>query len=127
MSVIMEDRSYTKTHEWVKVDDGIAIIGITNYAQHELGDIVYVDLPEEGEEVEQGKAFASIEAVKAVEEIISPVSGEITGVNGELEDTPELINQSPFDDGWIIKVKLTEDFDLSNLLTFEQYKALVSE
>jgi glycine cleavage system H protein len=93
--MVKDELLYTETHEWVKVDGDIAYIGITDFAQHELGDIVYVELPDEGEEVSAGESFGSVEAVKAVEDLNSPVSGEIIAVNGDLEDRPELLNQSP--------------------------------
>ena len=108
--MVLNDLLYTETHEWVKVEGDVVTIGITDYAQHELGDIVYMELPEVGDEVTIGTPFGSIEAVKAVEDINSPVSGEIVEINSLLEDKPELINQSALEEGWIVKIKL-----LSNL------------
>jgi glycine cleavage system H protein len=122
---IPKDFLFTETHEWVKVDGDSAYIGITEYAQKELGDIVFVELPEEDDEVEQGESFGSIEAVKAVEDIISPVSGEVEKVNTDLEDTPDLINKSAFEDGWIIKIRLTNKDELEGLLSADDYEKLL--
>lgn len=118
---------YTETHEWVKVDGDLAYIGITDHAQHELGDIVFVELPDEGDDVEAGESFGSIEAVKAVEDIISPVSGEVVKVNSDLEDTPELINKSAFEEGWIIQVKLSDESELDKLISADEYEKLIDK
>lgn len=122
---IMDDLFYTESHEWVKLDKDTAYIGITDFAQHELGDIVYVELPEIGDKIAAGEAFGSVEAVKAVEDIIAPVSGEIIMINSELEDSPDLINKSPFEDGWLLKVKLTSPEEIENLLSALEYKDIV--
>ncbi|RLC19110.1 MAG: glycine cleavage system protein GcvH [Deltaproteobacteria bacterium] len=100
-----EDLKYTKDHEWVKLSDGIVTIGINDYAQDQLGEIVFVELPETGDTFEKDDEFGSVESVKAVSEIYMPVAGEITEINEGLEDAPELVNESCYDDGWIIKVK----------------------
>lgn len=118
------DLSYSKTHEWVKIEGSIAQIGITDYAQDAMGDIVYVDLPEVGDVVEVGKTFAEAESVKAVADINSPISGVVCEINEELIDSPELINEKPFD-AWLIKVK--DITDTQNLLTSEAYKDFCEE
>ncbi len=125
--MVMEGYLYTESHEWVKVDGDTALIGITDYAQHELGDIVYVELPEVGDEVEAGESFGSIEAVKAVEDMVAHISGEIIEVNSELEDTPELINKSAFEDGWIIKIKISDSSELSKMMNSEDYAKLIKK
>jgi len=120
----MELKSYlfTKEHEWVKMEEGIAIIGITDYAQKELGDVVYVELPAIGENVNKGDACSNIESVKAVSDIYAPVSGEIVEVNESLEDKPELVNHEPYGNGWIIKVKIDDSDELDELMDKEQYE-----
>ncbi len=118
---------YTESHEWVKKEGGNAVIGITDFAQHELGDIVYVELPEVEDEIEAGEAFGSVEAVKAVEDLICPVSGEVIAVNEALEDEPELINKSAFDKGWIIKIKMSDPSELDELMDAEDYKEMIEE
>ena len=125
--MVMNDVLYTETHEWVRVEGDIATIGITDYAQHELGDIVYMELPEVGDEVTTGTPFGSIEAVKAVEDINSPVSGEIVEINSLLEDKPELINQSAFEEGWIVKIKLSDPSELTILLSPEAYQEIIAD
>jgi glycine cleavage system H protein len=123
--MVLENLLYTETHEWVKIDGDIATIGITDYAQNELGDIVYVDLPAVGDEAVKGEPFGSIEAVKAVEDMNSPVSGKIVEVNEELDGTPELINSSAYENGWIIKVELSDKSELESLLDAEAYKKII--
>lgn len=124
-TMVLDNLYYTDSHEWVKVDGEDAYIGITDFAQKELGDIVYVELPEEGDEVASGESFGSIEAVKAVEDIISPISGEVIKVNLDLEDTPELINSSPYENGWIVKIKLADVDEVEKLLSVNEYKKLI--
>ncbi len=127
MSEILDDLFYSESHEWIKEeDDGIYIVGITDYAQEELGDVVYVELPESETSVEQGSEFGSIESVKAVSELIAPVSGEIVEVNEELNTNPELINSDPYGKGWLIKIKINDKKELNNLLSSEEYSDLVS-
>lgn len=116
---------YTKDHEWVKIEDNIAIVGITDFAQSELGDIVFVDVDTVDESLEAGAVFGSVEAVKTVSDLFLPVSGEIIEFNEALEDKPELLNTDPYGKGWIIKVKLSEDFDSSELLNAEEYQETI--
>src|SRR5208282_5574685 len=99
---------YTKEHEWIVVKDGVATIGITDYAQHELGDVVFVELPKPGAKVEAGKSFGTVESVKAVSEIYAPASGEVTEANGDLETTPEKLNSDPHNSAWLIRIKLAD-------------------
>ncbi|HHE38021.1 MAG TPA: glycine cleavage system protein GcvH [Candidatus Cloacimonetes bacterium] len=125
--MVKKDIFYTESHEWVMIKDKEAVIGITDYAQHELGDIVYIELPEIGDEVTVGEAFGTIEAVKAVEDMISPLSGEIIEVNKALEDNPEIINKSAFEDGWIIKIKISKEQELGDLIDAEAYTQLIED
>jgi glycine cleavage system H protein len=125
--MVLDNLLYTETHEWVKVDGDVVTLGITDYAQHELGDIVYVELPNVGDELTIGEALGSIEAVKAVEDIISPISGEVLEINEELEDTPETINSSAFENGWLIKVKISDASDLDTLLKADDYKTIIED
>jgi glycine cleavage system H protein len=121
MSKIIKGLYYTNTHEWVKVEDGFAYIGITDYAQESLGEIVFVELPEEETAVEAGEEFSAIESVKAASDVLSPVTGTIVVVNDELEDSPELINEDPYEN-WIVKVDLEDETELNKLLTAEEYE-----
>jgi len=116
---------YTKEHEWTSVDGDIAIIGITDYAQGELGDIVFVEMPEVGDATKQFESCANIEAVKAVSDLYASVSGEVTEVNGELEADPQIINKDPYGKGWILKIKISEQGELDNLLSSDDYKELI--
>jgi glycine cleavage system H protein len=119
---------YANSHEWARVEsDGTVIVGITNHAQDALGDIVFIELPESGADVEAGAEIAVVESVKAASDIYSPVSGEIVAVNSALEDEPELVNGSPYEDGWLFSVKISSSEDLSGLLDAEGYQALVEE
>ena len=122
-----EDNLYTKDHEWILVQDNVGTIGITDYAQHELGDVVYVDLPEVGDTFEANEPFGSVESVKAVSEIFCPVGGEILEVNSKLEESPELINQSPHEKAWMIKVRLTNPDELKELLSAQEYEEYLQE
>ena len=121
-----ENLKYTKDHEWLKIDGDIATIGITSFAQGELGDIVFIDVDTEGEELENEEVFGTIEAVKTVSDLFMPVSGEVTEFNEALEDTPELINSDPYGDGWIIKVSISNTSILDKLLSSDEYKNLIS-
>ena len=122
-----ENLKYTKDHEWLNIEDDIATIGITSFAQGELGDIVFVDVDTEGEELENEEVFGTIEAVKTVSDLFMPVSGKVTEFNKDLEDTPELINSDPYGDGWIIKVSIISDSsELDELLSSDEYKNLIS-
>jgi glycine cleavage system H protein len=119
---------YANSHEWARVEsDGTVIVGITNHAQDALGDIVFIELPESGADVEAGAEIAVVESVKAASDIYSPVSGEVVAVNSALEDEPELVNGSPYEDGWLFSVKISSSEDLSGLLDAEGYQALVEE
>jgi glycine cleavage system H protein len=117
---------YTKDHEWVKIDGEIATVGITNFAQGELGDIVYVEVDSIGEILESESVFGTVEAVKTVSDLFMPLSGEIIDFNSELESRPELVNEDPYDSGWIIKIKLSDLNSVNNLLDSKKYKELIS-
>ena len=121
-----ENYRYTKEHEWVLIEDGVGTIGITDHAQHELGDIVYVDVPKAGAQIERGKSFAVVESVKAASEIFAPVSGEVIAGNDALTDHPELLNSAPHTDGWIAKVKLSAPEELAQLLSAAEYQAFLA-
>jgi glycine cleavage system H protein len=125
--VIPEDLKYTKEHEWVKPENGTAIVGITDYAQGELGDIVFVELPQPGAKVEAMKPFGTIEAVKAISDLFSPLSGEVTEVNRDLEGDSSVINSDPYGAGWMIKIKISNRGELDSLLSAADYKALVEK
>jgi glycine cleavage system H protein len=125
--VIPEDLYYSEEHEWVRLDDGVATVGITDYAQEQLGDIVYVDLPEVGETVESGAVIGELESTKSVSDVFSPVSGEVMARNETLDGGAEVINSDPYGEGWLIKVRATDDDAVESLLTPEAYGALVSE
>ncbi len=122
-----ENLKYTKDHEWILVEGGIGTVGITDHAQGELGDVVFVELPAAGKAVKQGDSFGTIEAVKAVSDLYSPVSGSITEVNKELAGTPELVNRDPYGKGWMVKIRLTNPDDLKGLLDAAAYKALLGK
>lgn len=121
-----EELKYTKDHEWIRVEGDEAVIGITSFAQSELGDIVFVDVDTIGEEVPQDEVFGSIEAVKTVSDLFNPVTCTILEVNSEIDGSPELINQDPYGQGWIIRVKLSEPSQVDSLLSAQEYKDLVS-
>ncbi len=118
---------YTKDHEWIKKEGSQALVGITTYAQHELGDIVYVDLPPVGKKVNAGEVFGTVESVKAVSEIFAPVSMEVVEVNSKVAEQPEIINQDAHEKGWLVKVKILNDTDYDKLLTAAQYAELAAE
>lgn len=122
---VPRDLYYTKEHEWIRVEGDTATIGVTDYAQSELGDIVFVELPEIGASFEQGEVIGTIEAVKAVSDLYSPLSGKVVEINEALENTPELVNQSPYDDGWMIKLKLADEAVLDFMLDSEAYRKMV--
>jgi glycine cleavage system H protein len=120
-----DDRRYTKEHEWVRVEGDIGTVGITDHAQHELGDIVYVDVPKIGAHVDQGKSLGSVESVKAVSEIYSPVSGEVTEVNGVLAQSPEKLNEDPHGAAWLVKIRLSAADEIKNLMSAADYQSYV--
>ena len=122
-----ENLKYTKDHEWILVEGGVGTVGITDHAQGELGDVVFVELPAAGKAVKQGDSFGTIEAVKAVSDLYSPVSGSITEVNKELAGTPELVNRDPYGKGWMVKIRLANPDDLKSLLDAAAYKALLGK
>jgi len=118
---------YTKDHEWIRVEDGTGVVGITDYAQGELGDVVFVELPAVGTELEQGKQFGTIEAVKTVSDIFAPVSGEIVEINPALKDSPELVNKEPYAGGWMLKIKIKNKLELDSLLDSAKYQEMVGK
>lgn len=118
---------YTKEHEWIRVDESIGTIGITHYAQKELGDIVFVELPKLSDHVTAKETFGSVESVKAVSDIYSPVTGEVTAVNTKLQNSPELLNADPHGEAWLIRVRLADRSEIENLMTAEAYEAYISE
>jgi glycine cleavage system H protein len=118
------DLQYTKSHEWVRREEGTATIGITDHAQDELGDVVFVELPEKGTSFSAGDSFGTVESVKAVSDLYAPVGGEVVEVNETLNDSPELINEEPYGGGWMIRLRISEDGDL---LSAEEYEKLVEE
>ncbi|MGV8082559.1 MAG: glycine cleavage system protein GcvH [Coriobacteriia bacterium] len=122
-----DDRTYSKDHEWVAVDGDIATIGISEFAQDQLGEVVYVDLPSAGGTVSADESFGEIESVKSVSELVSPVSGEIVDSNGALSDSPETVNSDPYGAGWMIKVRMSDPSELATLLSAEEYDAFITE
>ena len=122
---IPTDLKYTKEHEWIKIDGNLAAVGITDYAQGELGDIVFVELPSAGDDVKAGETFGTIEAVKAVSEIFSPLSGKVAEVNELLEDDPMVINNDPYGDGWMIKIEFADSGELESLISSDDYLELI--
>lgn len=122
---IPADLKYTQDHEWIKIDGDIAIVGITDFAQGELGDIVYVEIETEGEELDREEVFGSVEAVKTVSDLFMPVSGEITEFNEALEASPETVNEDPYGDGWMIKIKMSDISEIDGLMDADAYKSHV--
>lgn len=122
---VRDDLKYTKTHEWLKIEGKNAIVGITDHAQSELTDIVFVELPEIGKEIKKGDELCVVESVKSVSEIYSPVSGKIIKVNNKIEDNPEIINKNPYDDGWLVEIKIVNKEEINELLEPKDYKKLV--
>jgi glycine cleavage system H protein len=121
---IPEDLQYTKSHEWVRMQGGTATIGITDHAQEELGDVVFVELPDEGATFSVGESFGTVESVKAVSDLYTPVGGEVVEVNSSLEDAPERINEDPYGEGWIVRLRTSDEADL---LSPEEYEKVVEE
>jgi len=124
---IPENLKYTNEHEWIKVEGDEVIVGITDFAQSELGDIVYVELETVGDTLEKGEVFGTIEAVKTVSDLYMPISGEVLEKNEKLEDEPELINKDPYGDGWIIKIKISNKEEIEGLLNADDYKNLIGK
>lgn len=118
---------YTKEHEWARVENDSVVIGVTDYAQESLGEVVYVELPEEGAEVVMGEAFGVIESTKAVSDLYSPVTGTVTEVNDTLLDNPELINEDPYEDGWIVRIAMSDESELGKLMDAAQYASFIEE
>ena len=127
MANIPEDLHYSKDHEWVKVNGDIATIGITDYAQNSLGDVVYVEIPKAGEEFASNESFGSVESVKAVSELFTPVSGKVSEVNDTLQDQPEKVNTDPYGEGWMIRVKMSSPGEVDSLLTAAEYEDFTKE
>ena len=123
----VKDLLFTKTHEWIKVEDNIGIVGITDYAQQQLGEVVFIELPQVDKEVEQFSQVGTIESTKAASDLYTPVSGKILEVNKNLEDQPNLVNESCFQEGWIFKIELKDSKELDNLLDYSQYQELIKE
>lgn len=127
MSVIMPDLKYTKNHEWVKVEGNLARVGITDHAQTELTEIVFVELPAVGKEIAKGEVLGNVESVKTVSEVFSPVGGTVKEKNDKLVDSPELLNKDPYGDGWVAVVEMADQGDLSDLMSADDYKKLLGE
>ena len=127
MSEIPEELRYTKEHEWIRVKGDLVVIGVTDYAQNALTDVVWVELPELGAVVGSMDSFASVESVKSVSEIYAPISGEVIEINGTLEDAPELINEDPYGKGWICKMSISDNSELASLLDGTTYRGLIEE
>lgn len=123
---IPAELKYTKDHEWVKIENGVATIGVTDFAQQELGDIVFVEIETVGESLNKEDVFGTVEAVKTVSDLFMPVSGEVLELNEELESSPEIVNSDPYGKGWMVKVKLSDESEANDLLSSEQYSELVS-
>lgn len=122
-----EELRYTRDHEWIAIDGDVATVGITDHAQHELGDVVFVELPAIGEKVERAESLGVVESTKAVSDVFAPISGEVAEVNDGLPDSPELINEDPYGDGWMVKIRLASPIDTSGLLTAAEYRAFLEE
>jgi glycine cleavage system H protein len=122
MANVPENLHYSKDHEWVRIEGDTAVIGITDHAQDQLGDVVYVELPKSGEEFAAHESFGSVESVKAVSEIFTPVSGNVSGVNDSLNDEPEKVNKDPYGEGWMIKIKMSNSGEVDSLLTPAEYE-----
>ncbi|MCK4700574.1 MAG: glycine cleavage system protein GcvH [Bacteroidales bacterium] len=123
---IPENLKYTKDHEWVRVEEDFAYIGVTNFAQGELGDVVFVEIETEGESLDKEEVFGTIEAVKTVSDMFMPISGEVLEVNPKIEDEPELVNKDPYGEGWLVKISIADSSELDELLTPEQYNDLIN-
>ena len=124
---VQSELKYSKEHEWVKIEGNTVTIGITEYAQSELGDIVFVELPETDDDIEEGESFGSVESVKTVSELYAPVSGKVVETNDELEDSPEFVNESPYEKAWMVKVELNDESQLDELMSADQYSEMIGE
>lgn len=124
---VPKDYKYTRTHEWVKIDGDVATIGITDFAQSELGDITYIELPPVGSSLNQSDSLGVIESVKAASDIYSPISGEVIEDNADVESTPEMVNSSPFDSAWLVKLRVTDESQIDGLLDADAYEKLLEE
>lgn len=124
---VPEDLLYTKNHEWARIEDGTAVIGITDYAQQQLGDITYVELPEEGQAFTMGKVFGTVDSLKTVAELYAPVSGEVLEINAKLPNNAEQVNEDPYNEGWMIKIELSDEKELEQLLPAAEYLKLISK
>ena len=122
-----KDLRYSATHEWSRLEDGTVTVGITDFAQDQLGDVVFVELPEEGKTFSAGDAAAVVESVKTASDIYAPISGEVIEVNSELEDAPEKLNESPYDEGWLFKLRISDESETESLLSAEDYEASAEE
>ena len=122
---VPENLKFTKDHEWIKIEDGVATVGITDFAQGELGDIVYVDIESVDETIDRDEVFGSVEAVKTVSDLFMPLSGEVIAFNDDLEDTPEKVNSDPYGDGWMIKIKISDNTQIDDLLDGAAYKEII--
>lgn len=122
---IPSDLLYTKEHEWARLEDGVVTVGITTHAQEQLGDIVYVELPEKGASFAAGEEFGTVESVKAVSELYLPVDGEVTEINEKLEDSPEVINEDPYGDGWLVRIRISDSAQLDDLMKADAYQQFV--
>ena len=124
---VKENLSYTNDHEWIKIEGNIASVGITDFAQSELGDIVFIEVETIGENLNKNEVFGTVEAVKTVSDLFIPVSGKVLEFNNALEDNPELVNDSPYDDGWIVKIEISNTNEITGLLDSEAYKSLIGQ
>ena len=122
-----ENLSYTKDHEWIKIDGNTALVGITDFAQSELGDIVFIEVETIGEDLNKNEVFGTVEAVKTVSDLFIPVSGKVLEFNSALEDNPELVNESPYEEGWIVRMEISNLYEISDLLDSKAYKSLIGQ
>ncbi len=122
---IPKELKYTEEHEWIRIDGNTATIGITDFAQGELGDIVYIDIDSIGNDLDGNEIFGTVEAVKTVSDLFMPIKGKVLEINSDIESTPEIVNEDPYGKGWIIKIEISEDQDISNLLSDEEYRNMI--
>ena len=122
-----KELKYTREHEWLAIEDGVATIGITDHAQEQLGEVVFVELPAVGDKVERTDPFGVVESTKAVSDVYAPISGEVLEINDDLPDSPEIVNEDPYGDGWMVKISVADEADLEELMSDEEYRAYVEE